>query len=86
MSMGNPIRWIDFGKTYTQLRKELADAGESTVGIQIQLEKPLHRKNEPILIGDVDEFGDVTRERFLLLGYWTVLRYRRLLTAEELSQ
>jgi hypothetical protein len=59
---------------------------ESPVGIQIQLEEPLHGEHKFLFIGDVNAAGDISGEEYQMLEDWTVLFYRRLLTAEELAQ
>ena len=79
--------WIDYGKTYGQLVHDLKQVGESIVGIQVDLIDPRF-PNEPglFLIGDLNREGDVSGEEYMMITSWTVTRYRRVLTAEELEE
>ncbi|KKL95829.1 hypothetical protein LCGC14_1850700 [marine sediment metagenome] len=84
------MEWIQYGKTYGDLQHELAKVGETTVGVQIDLEgseeyrascsKGLH------LIGDINEPGDVSGEEYMMIDDCIITRYRRLLTKEQLEK
>ena len=88
--MGSPIRWIQFDKTYGQLCHELTQMGKSPVGIQVDFrgseEYPALCPKGPHLVGDIEAGGDISGEEYQMLTHIVVTRYRRLLTAEELSQ
>jgi hypothetical protein len=83
------MEWIDYGKTYEQLQKDLAAVEETTVGIQLDIQKPewcptlcsagLH------LVGDLNEPGDVSGEEYAMISSCIIIRYRRLLTKEQLK-
>ena len=58
--------WVKYGKTYGDLCHELKAAGESIVGVQVDVvpsEKPVALWAEGLyLIGDIDAAGDLSGE------------------------
>ncbi|KKM64692.1 hypothetical protein LCGC14_1498760 [marine sediment metagenome] len=82
------IRWIDYGKAYGQLVRDLEQIGESIVGIQVNFagshRYPALCPKGQHLVGDIDADGGGAGEEYL--AYVIVTRYRRLLTAEELNE
>ncbi len=84
----SPIKWIDYGKAYGQLVRDLEQVGESIVGIQVNFAGS-HRYPELCpkgrhLVGDIDADGGGAGEEYL--AYVIVTRYRRVLTAEQLNE
>ena len=84
------MEWIEYGQTYDQLRRDLAAVGETTVGIQLDIQKPEWAPTLCAagrhLIGDIDEAGDVSGEEYAMISSCIVIRYRRLLTKEQLEK
>ncbi len=82
--------WIEYGKSYDQLRHDLELAGENIVGVQIDIrlskENPAWVVGGRHLIGDIEEGGDVSGEEYIVIGEVIIARYRRLLTAEQLEE
>ncbi len=81
--------WVEYGKSYGQLRHDLESVGESIVGVQIDLrlseKRPILHVEEGLhLIGDIEEGGDISGEYYVVIEEVIVVRYRRLLTAEQL--
>ncbi len=84
------MAWIEYGKSYGQLRHDLESVGESIVGVQIDIGRPegypVLCKNGLNLIGDIEEGGDISGEYYVDIEDAIVVRYRRLLTAEQLEE
>lgn len=82
--------WIDYGKTYGRLGRDLRQMGESIVGIQVDFAGsdrcPVLCPKGRHLVGDINAEGDVSGEEYMMLEYVIVARYRRVLTAEELEE
>jgi hypothetical protein len=81
--------WITYGKSYKDLRDEMEVRGESLVGVQVDLEEcePRHRFRGGIyLVGHLELGGDVSGEYYATVEHQIVIRYRRLLTAEQLEE
>jgi hypothetical protein len=86
------VEWVDYGKTYGQLQQELEQSGESTVGLQVHLQPPqvpgspgFMLSEGRYLIGDIESGGDVSGEYYSVITRHTVVRYRRLVNAEQLE-
>ncbi len=82
------IKWINYGKTYGQLVRDLEQAGESIVGIQVNFAgshryPELYPKGQH-LVGDIDAYDGGAGEEYL--AYVIVTRYRRVVTAEQLNE
>ncbi len=86
-----PAGWIGYGKSFYQLRQELSQKGESIIGVQVDImqseEYPSLGEGGLHLVGHV-EAGSVISggEHFEEIDNVFVLRYRRLLSAEQLEE
>ncbi len=80
--------WVEYGKSYGQLRHDLKLVGETTVGVQIDIKRsedfPALCPGGLQLIGGIEEGGDISGEYYHDITGVIVVRYRRLLTAEQL--
>jgi hypothetical protein len=85
------MNWIGYGKSFYQLRHELSQKGESIIGVQVDItpseEYPSLCKGGLHLVGHV-EVGSVISEgeHFEEIDNVFILRYRRLLSAEQLEE
>ena len=88
---GDSVSWVKYGKTYGQLCQDLKEVGETPVGVQIDIrgsqEYPELCPGGLYLIGDI-EMGTylIDGKAWSAINYCVILRYRRLLTAEQLEE
>ena len=84
------VDWVEYGKDYGQLRHDLGLVGESIVGVQVDIKRseeyPALCPGGLHLIGDIEAGGDVSGEGYRVIENVIVVRYRRLLTAEQLGE
>ena len=83
--------WIEYGKSFYDLRQELARRGESVVGVQVEIRRS--EKYPELCVGGLHLVGHVETgsvlsegEHFEEIDNVFILRYRRLLTAAQLEE
>ncbi len=81
--------WIKYGESFYRLRQDLSQKGESIVGVQVDVERSERYPSCAglLLVGHI-EVGSVVSEgeQFEEIDNVFILRYRRLLTAEQLEE
>ncbi len=76
--------WVRYGKTYGELHREMVYGGQSLVGLQADLQAdPPHHPAGVVLIGHISHDGRSSGHRFY--DPQIVIRYRRLVTPEQLE-
>lgn len=81
--------WIKYGKSYYCLCRDLKQKGESIVGVQVDIKRSERYPSCTglLLVGHIESGSVISEgEVFEETDNMIILRYRRLLTAEQLEE
>ncbi len=81
--------WVKYGKSYYCLHRDLKQKGESIIGVQVDVERSERYPSCAglLLVGHVESGSVISEgEVFEEIDNVIVLRYRRLITAEQLEE